>query len=209
MKIIGKRSVSALLKLWLDILYYIVVVAAVVFAGLAAYYLVAPNPAGVDLDVPIQFAPDTTAVNVTSTRLGVEKSRIKDATGMLEIKTQVRPLVLLYFGLGAVMAAVVLFVLWHLRRIFRSLVDGSPFTLDNARRIRWIAWIVIGGELLGPLVEYGAQLYVMANFEVQGMTLNADIGLDFSTVFAGFVLLVIAELFRVGAGLQKDRDLTV
>ena len=209
MKIIGKRSLASMLKLWLDILYYIVVVAGVVFVALAAYYLLAPDPAVMEVEAPIQFRLDGDAFVIRAPALGVEQARIDDATGMLEFDIPVPTVVFLYFGLGAVMAAVVLIVLWHLRRLFASLVDGRPFTPENARRIAWIAYIVLGGEVLGSCVEYLTQYYVQTRFDTQGLTLHSGMSIDFSTIFAGFVLLVIAELFRIGAGLQKDNELTI
>ena len=45
-------------------------------------------------------------------------------------------------------------------------------------------------------------------FRHMGLTLNADLALDLSTVFVGLVLLVLAELFRIGSELQKETGLT-
>jgi hypothetical protein len=209
MKILGKRSVASGLKLWLDILFYIAIVAAVVFVGRGGYYLVAPNSEGFELDAPVQFRLDRNAYSITSTKLGVDQSSIVDVSGTFKSNVILRPLVVTYLALGTVIAVVVLLVLSFLRRIFASLVDGHPFTMDNARRIRWIAITVLCGEVAGSVVVFITQRYIRSNFESQGLTLNADLALDLSTIFVGLVLLVLAELFRIGSELQIDKDLTV
>jgi hypothetical protein len=209
MRIIGKRSVASGLKLWLDILYVIVLIAAVAFVGLGAYYLIAPDPEGLQVDAPVSFRLDENAFSITSAKLGVERSIIDDVTGMAKFNVPLRPLILMYLALVTVMAVVVVFVLLCLRRIFASLVEGYPFTLDNARRIRWIAVIVLCGEIVIKLVEFFTQRYIRSNFEAEGLTLNADFALDLSTIFVGLVLLVLSELFRIGSELQREKELTV
>jgi hypothetical protein len=209
MRIIGKRSVASGLKLWLDILYVIVVIAGVAFVGLGAYYLIAPDPEGFEVDAPVSLRLDGSAFRITSAKLGVEQSIIDDVTGMVRFNVPLRPLIVMYLALGTVMAAVVVFVLLCLRRIFASLVAGYPFTLDNARRIRWIAVIVLCGEVAVKLVEFFTQRYIRSNFEAEGLTLNADFALDLSTIFVGLVLLVLSELFRIGSELQREKELTV
>jgi putative transcriptional regulator len=44
---------------------------------------------------------------------------------------------------------------------------------------------------------------------IPGVEINARIGLNFPAVIAGFVILVLAEVFRLGVELKEDQDLTV
>jgi hypothetical protein len=51
------------------------------------------------------------------------------------------------WGYGIISMGVVLFVLNHLRAIFRSLKGENPFVSLNASRIRMIGIVLILGEL--------------------------------------------------------------
>ncbi len=59
------------------------------------------------------------------------------------------------------------------------------------------------------LLEFASQKYLRSSFETTGVTLQADFAVDLSTVFGGLVLLVIAEVFRTGALMKEEQDLTI
>ena len=115
-----------------------------------------------------------------------------------------RPLLL--FGLGAVTAYFggFLMILRGLRKIFRTLTLGDPFQPDNVRRLRQIGLIlavVTGGVWLAQgLVAARLAPGVM---EPQGIS-------DLLTpVFSILVVFVLAEVFREGARLRRESELTI
>lgn len=115
-----------------------------------------------------------------------------------------RPLLL--FGLGALTAYFggFLLILRYLRKIFRTLTLGDPFQPDNVRRLRQIGLIlavVTGGVwIVQGLVAARLAPGVM---EPQGIS-------DLLTpVFSGLVVFVLAEVFREGARLRRESELTI
>ena len=115
-----------------------------------------------------------------------------------------RPLLL--FGLGALSAYFggFLLILRYLRKIFRTLTLGDPFQPDNVRRLRQIGLIlavVTGGVwIVQGLVAARLAPGVM---EPQGMS-------DLLTpVFSVLVVFVLAEVFREGARLRRESELTI
>jgi hypothetical protein len=115
-----------------------------------------------------------------------------------------RPLLL--FGLGAVTAYFggFLMILRGLRKIFRTLTLGDPFQPDNVRRLRQIGLIlavVTGGVWLAQgLVAARLAPGVM---EPQGIS-------DLLTpLFSVLVVFVLAEVFREGARLRRESELTI
>ncbi|HUH24172.1 MAG TPA: DUF2975 domain-containing protein, partial [Brevundimonas sp.] len=115
-----------------------------------------------------------------------------------------RPLLL--FGLGALSAYFggFLIILRYLRKIFRTLTLGDPFQPDNVRRLRQIGLIlavVTGGVWLAQgLVAARLAPGVM---EPQGVS-------DLLTpVFSILVVFVLAEVFREGARLRRESELTI
>ncbi|WP_427790382.1 DUF2975 domain-containing protein [Brevundimonas diminuta] len=115
-----------------------------------------------------------------------------------------RPLLL--FGLGALSAYFggFLIILRYLRKIFRTLTLGDPFQPDNVRRLRQIGLIlavVTGGVwIMQGLVASRLAPGVM---EPQGIS-------DLLTpVFSVLVVFVLAEVFREGARLRRESELTI
>ena len=112
---------------------------------------------------------------------------------------------LLLFGLGAIAAYFGGFVLIlrNLRKIFRTLTLGDPFQPDNVRRLRQtglILAVVTGGVWLAQGLVARLAPGVM---DPQGVS-------DLLTpVFSVLVVFVLAEVFREGARLRRESELTI
>ncbi len=112
---------------------------------------------------------------------------------------------LVVFGLGSVAAYFGGFVLIlrNLRKIFRTLTLGDPFQPDNVRRLRQVGVIlavVTGGVFIAQLLMARAAPGVLSP---QGFS-------DLLTpVFSVLVVFVLAEVFREGARLRRESELTI
>ncbi|MDQ0465704.1 hypothetical protein QO010_003493 [Caulobacter ginsengisoli] len=96
----------------------------------------------------------------------------------------------------------ILVIVNRLRRIFQTLTAGDPFHPDNVRRLRVIGLILAGLEL-GRYVFWGAVALL-------GPELNkAEGGLNLTTWFSVLVIFVLAEVFREGARLRREAELTI
>ena len=96
----------------------------------------------------------------------------------------------------------VLFIVDRLRRIFMTLTAGDPFHPDNVRRLRVIGLILAGLELLRYAVwAVGAWLLPGANEVEPNFSLTAW--------FSVLVVFVLAEVFREGARLRREAELTI
>src|SRR4029453_15610831 len=89
-----------------------------------------------------------------------------------------------------------------LRRIFMTLTAGDPFHPDNVRRLR-----LIGGMLaalgLGRSVGGGVGPLVPVNKGAQAGGFNPP------AWFSVLVVFVLAEVFREGARLRREAELTI
>ena len=114
-----------------------------------------------------------------------------------------RPLVV--FGVGSVTAYFggFLLILRSLRKIFRTLTLGDPFQPENVRRLRQVGVIlavVTGGVYAAQLVTARIAPGVLSP---QGLS-------DLLTpVFSVLVVFVLAEVFREGARLRRESELTI
>jgi hypothetical protein len=115
-----------------------------------------------------------------------------------------RPLLL--FGVGALAAYFggFLLILRNLRMIFRTLTLGDPFRPENVRRLRQIGLIlavVTGGV-------WFAQGLVAARL-APGVMDTQGAGELLTPIFSVLVVFVLAEVFREGARLRRDSELTI
>ena len=110
---------------------------------------------------------------------------------------------LLLFGLGAYFGGFML-ILRSLRRIFRTLTIGDPFHPQNVRRLRQIGLIlavVTGGV-------WAAQSFVAARL-APGVMEPQGIGELLTPIFSVLIVFVLAEVFREGARLRRESELTI
>ena len=113
---------------------------------------------------------------------------------------------LLLFGLGAVTAYFggFMLILRSLRRIFRTLTIGDPFHPQNVRRLRQIGLtlaVVTGGVWL-------AQGFVAARL-APGVMEPQGVGELLTPIFSVLIVFVLAEVFREGARLRRESELTI
>ena len=107
-----------------------------------------------------------------------------------------RMYVVSFFG-AALIGAIWFFVLRILRKVVKTLLGGDPFVPENISRLRLI-WIIIA---ITEIIRI-----IIAN-----MATSAEVTLDLrpGTWFVVFVIAALAEVFRHGAELRRDAELTI
>ena len=120
------------------------------------------------------------------------------------------------------MFALAIYITLLLKRIFLALRNQHPFTVANARRIRNIALLVIAIAPYSLVKSLLYRYYIQSHIALVDSTyatwshylsssVPADqvwIAVDFNSqaLLMGFVLLIIAEVFRVGVVIQADNE---
>lgn len=94
-------------------------------------------------------------------------------------------------------------IIGRLRKIFVTLVKGDPFQLENARRLRVIGLILAGLEA----ARFGVNALLIWGMNTRPRFIDEDISIP--TIFAVFVLFVLAEVFEEGVRMKKDLELTI
>ncbi len=98
----------------------------------------------------------------------------------------------------------VLVICGELRRIFATLTAGDPFHPANVRRLRVIGLVL---SALGVL-EMLRYPITMLDSKFAAHEVHQG-GLNVTTWFAVLVVFVLAEVFREGARLRRDAELTI
>lgn len=106
-----------------------------------------------------------------------------------------------YLEIGATFVAfgVMLFVVDRLLEILKTLRFGSPFVMENADRFRAVGFAL----LIGEASKIG--------FGFLSMVFDADIDLEMELIswLAVISVFVLSEVFKEGARMKEEQDLTV
>ena len=102
---------------------------------------------------------------------------------------------------GGAFVASVLVIVDQLRRIFVTLTAGDPFHPQNVRRLRLIG-VMLAVLELGRYAAWGMKPLMPA---VSGV----DTHFNLTAWFSVLVVFVLAEVFREGARLRREAELTI
>lgn len=183
MRALGPGSVSSLLKTALDVAYVILWIAAAgVFLGLIASLVLAP------------FLPALTSEDLEVTVNGRDYADVG------------RLIPALALGLGSLLLYLggLVAIVGRLRRIFATLIVGDPFQPENVRRLRVIGAVLAGLLVLGSLVPPLLATLFPDFTDERSFTLISP-----TPWFAVLVIFVLAEVFREGARLRREAELTI
>ena len=103
---------------------------------------------------------------------------------------------------AALYMAGVLVIVGCLRRIFATLTAGDPFHPDNVRRLRLIG-VMLAALELGRYAVWGAGAWLVPAAAQQAPSLSL------TAWFSVLVVFVLAEVFREGARLRREAELTI
>jgi hypothetical protein len=178
MRAMGPGSVSSLLKIGLDVFWFALIAATVLFAVAAMASLVLPR-------IPEMSAPS------------------RDATGALVQTPVTRPMLVGALAFIAAYSGVLLLIVRGLRRIFLTLCAGDPFRPENVGRLRGVG---LGLAVLALLNLFARALEAWL---MPGLVRSTSGWPDFTAWFSVLVVFVLAEVFREGARLRRDAELTI
>ena len=112
------------------------------------------------------------------------------------------PAVAMILAISAVYVAILLVVFRQLRRVLATLTRGDPFHPDNVRRLRTMGIALVGLEASGYLVRVVVQAFAR-------MDRPWPLSVSATGWLAVLVVFVLAEVFREGARLRREAELTV
>lgn len=181
--------------------------AAILMVVLAVFLIGGDGSSSPDLAVPIQFSIDENAYTLTSDSWGdgtvgrVSGEAQFDETG---VGLAIAAGATIIAGLAAAFVVLIL-----LRRIFTTMMVGTPFLPENVLRIRWLGWIVIVAAIVEQFIKVGLGLLVLNNVDSTGLDIDYRFDLNLAALFLGLIILALSEVFRHGMNLQAESDLTV
>ncbi|MCG8411622.1 MAG: DUF2975 domain-containing protein [Bacteroidales bacterium] len=162
-------------------------------------------------DIPLKIAENATLelksgaqsnIFITYASIGFNINEEYGIAGVLNF------LALIFFLL---IAYYIIFLLWKIfRSIRKSLKKQNVFDYKNVWRIRYIAiaiFLLAVMEIMYPvIIEYAWFDKVILLGKSFDLKLNFD---SFTKLFWSLVVVIIAEIYRIGLEMKKDQELTI
>jgi hypothetical protein len=217
MRLFGSGSIAPPAKAVLDVC--LVIATFLVAAELVVALILLGNPRHAAREY---FQATTLAVvppdvwspaGVVTTTGRLADARV-DAWAYIRYRAESRWFVVVTAGASFMWWACVFLMLLQLRRALANLSAGSPFPRANVRCIRLTGLAILGLAGVQLAIDAVMLAFMRATTTVAGgpPTVPTDVLLvDFplGTLMAGGAVVILAEVFRAGADLQDDQELTV
>lgn len=107
-------------------------------------------------------------------------------------------------AIGIVGVPIAFVVLDALLKIVGTVRDGEPFSLENAARLRTIAWALLGLEVLHIFV-----VAIASAVSSKDVPLRIDGSVHLTGWLAVLLLFVLAQVFLEGTRMRNDLEGTV
>jgi hypothetical protein len=102
-----------------------------------------------------------------------------------------------------------LIIIGRLKRLFANFTTSEPFQKDNADHLRAI-WIAMAGiEIARYAIMALSGVLVASMGEPAGQDFKFSLNVNMMTWGAIVILIVLADVFREGARLREEQDLTI
>ena len=216
MQLLGKRSLAWVLK-------WIVTAAMVFWAGILLWVLPVAvrnsfRPSYVVPDFPISYhwtypGPPNEVVQPISSDKEVIELESRMAVVTFRTERDIPVMILSLSGLTA-MIGLLIGILWLLRKILGSLVAGQPFTEVNARRFRSMGILIVLLWLSMTLIGIIGQVYLESRFHMPASPgpprlISLIMTTPMSKLFLGLLIILMAEVMRIGAEHRVDSEAVV
>lgn len=161
----------------------------------------------VNWDIAINVPPNDFDFSITPNKPSYRFIAITGIEGKLLFNVDLTPL-LISVALVIVLTTfyLCLAIIFHLRKIFRSLRAGEPFAYENFAHLRKIAYCTLSFAVL----DFGKSLFnrylLQQHFKNYGKDYTAKLSFGIDVILIGLVILVIAEIFRHGYKLKIENE---
>jgi hypothetical protein len=202
MKALGKGSIASIVRVGLQIAWIVLWVAAGFLAlGAIAYAAILVMTANGAIDPALLQGGDG-RINAGGGD-GTFSVTYDDANGFTW------PVAIPFFLIGAVAIAGALIIVWRLKKLFDNFTSGEPFKRENAVHLR-VIWITMLVVEVSRYLLLGLTSFLLIQFG-QGdrqfsITMDGDRIAAWGSIL---ILIVLAEVFREGARLKEEQELTI
>lgn len=211
---LGRRRLAKSLKIFLDIVFYSVLLVGFLLLLSLPTSMSPGYRDGWDLIIPVtigesSLAPHLPVEVIQDPSSLFESTRISNGRGLLHLFHHHRSLFLLNVAFYVLVFLVLLWGINLMRRILATTAGGRPFDPTNPRRLNTLGWLIVGASLLASLLRYFASRWALSKVAATSIPLSPMVQIDKEWVFCGLVVLVLASIWKQAVHMAEDQSLTV
>ena len=137
---------------------------------------------------------------------------ISDALGSIKLSNIPYDFMAIYSLMSLLLGIVIQLSIRLTIKILKTVITKSFLLIENAVRLRWIALFGVAIFFIDKITGSITAAYLNNYIELPGVKfeiINLFTFINVESVFHSLFLLVIAEIFRLGAKLKEEHDLTI
>jgi hypothetical protein len=203
MKALGKGSIASIVRVGLQIAWIVLWAVAGVLALVAiAYAIILALIAGGSID-PTFLTGGEGQIRMGESGDSNFRLSYDNAAGATW------PVVVPALLIGGVAVGGSLVIIWRLKKLFDSFSSGEPFARENATHLR-VIWITMAIIEVSRYVLMGVTAFLLAQFGEGAREISINIDGDRIAAWGSIlILIVLAEVFREGARMKEEQELTI
>lgn len=208
-------KLTRVVKTLLDFIFGLLVVASVILTlwiALSPVIMQVSNIA-ITASVPVAIGsgdePQFEVEVAGSAAYGIRAAFVDDAQGTLKLETTNLSFIIVS-NLAKLLTAIGLaYVVYLLRSVLEAILQGNPFTPENAVQIRRMGYMVLLVGFLRPTVEYLAAKEILNQLTFVKPALSLPSLFNVEVILASLLILVLAQVWSYGLELERDQKLTI
>lgn len=205
MKMLGARSLSTVLRVLVDGGYFLMILAMVLAIMVMAFVGLTARGTTSE-EFPVSFTLDDASYHMDPIGGEPVTGQIVKARGDLKVTRQGGGRIPVGLAIALPALGVAILLLHKLRQLLRRLDQGQPFATENARTLRFIGFVVIAAEVAWGAVSFTMTQTLASEFVTTGIVLRPAFVVRGEIILIGLALLIVAEVFRLGAVMRQDLD---
>lgn len=106
-----------------------------------------------------------------------------------------------------VISLILLIIAHNLRLILKTIVNDHPFEKNNSKRLLIIGIVLMAGSVILKIAEGITAMAIINSLEIKNVDITLTV--DGAMLLTGFLVLILAGIFRYGSYLQDEYDATL
>ncbi len=209
---IRKDALTRLLNLTLSLILGIGGLFSLVIVVIFFYAFLFSHSIPHAYELPLSVLIPEQVLSAASTRGGTEYLTLaRWKVNLLAVERDSPGFFALQLGWIVFQPGITLWIVWLVRKIVVSVQAGTPFNKEAFRRLKTIGWAIILAAAGRTGEDYLAGVFARSHYSLSAGSIG--LSFDYMSLFwggaVGLLILVLAEVFQYGYGIQQDTELTV
>jgi len=202
-KTLERRGLAKGLKVWLDVFFYLLLLAAFLVIVLWPILSVAGED---EYQITVPVAVHESALLPAD---GIDGLRLRHARGELLFSLPGFLPNAVFWALSVVLVAAAIYGLFLLRKILKTTADGFPFHHDNPRRLNHLGWIIVATSLLSTVSQFLYGRWALSRLDGLDLPVSPSTEVYGEWILCGLLILVLASIWKQAVRIAEEQSLTV